>query len=146
MAYKIIGNVHKIGTTETKISKNGTSFQRRSLTLIQRRFDHETGEEREPYYPTLDFSGRHCPDLDGFKPGDRVQVTFEIVGTKYNDRNTGEEKYMNALRAFRIEPYIMPGQQPTAAPQQPMQAAPMGNTGYAPNPQPPQPSENNLPF
>ena len=51
MAYEIIGTVHKIGATENIQTKSGSTFQRRSLTLMQRRYDQNTGEEFEPNYP-----------------------------------------------------------------------------------------------
>ena len=118
MAYEIIGTVLKTSTTETIQTKSGQPFQRRSLTLIQRRFDPNTGQEFEPNYPTIDFTQRGCQDLDRFQQGDRVRVRFEVQGVKYTDKVTGEERYMNRLRGFRIEPYVV--QQP----QQPQSYAP----------------------
>ncbi len=133
MAYEIIGTVLNTGTTETFQTKSGQPFQRRSLVLIQRRFDQNTGQEFEPNYPTIDFTQRGCQDLDRFQQGDRVRVRFEVQGVKYTDKTTGEERYMNRLRGFRIEPYVV--QQPQRpqsyapasqwqqpAPQQPQQA------------------------
>lgn len=125
MAYEIIGNVHKIGTTENIQTKSGNTFQRRSLTLIQRRFDQNTGEEFEPNFPTIDFTRDKCGELDKYKPGDRVRIRFDVSGAKYLDKNTGEEKYFNSLRGFRIEPFV----QPNAQPQMPQQ-------GYAQQVQP----------
>ncbi len=133
MAYKIIGTIHKIGETETKQGRNGSSFQRRQLIIMQRRFDRMSGEEFEPYYPTLEFGNQHCADLDRYKVGDAVQVMFEIVGMKYNDKSTGEEKYMNSLRAFRIEPYVRQNH-PTDLPPQPQQHTVQGSGGFVPNP------------
>lgn len=131
MAYEIIGNVHKIGMTENIQTKSGNTFQRRSLTLIQRRFDQNTGEEFEPNFPTIDFTRDKCMELDRYKPGDRVRIQFDVSGAKYLDKNTGEEKYFNSLRGFRIEPYVQPNAQPQMPPQQ----------GYAQQvqSQPPQP-------
>lgn len=118
MAYEIIGNVHKIGTTENIQTKSGSAFQRRSLTLIQRRFDQNTGEEFEPNFPTIDFTRDKCMELDKYKPGDRVRIRFDVSGAKYLDKNTGEEKYFNSLRGFRIESYVQPQAQPPYQPQQ----------------------------
>lgn len=166
MAYEIIGNVHKIGTTENIQTKSGSTFQRRSLTLIQRRFDQSTGQEFEPNYPVIDFTRDKCTELDRYNPGDKVRIRFDISGVKYNDRNTGEERYFNSLRGFRIEPFVQNAQ--PQYPQQPQNYAPAGQwqqpapqqpQGYAqqpqaPNPQqggyqqapPPQSREENLPF
>lgn len=118
MAYEIIGNVHKIGTTENIQTKSGNTFQRRSITLIQRRFDQNTGEEFEPNFPTIDFTRDKCMELDRYNPGDRVRIRFDVSGAKYLDKNTGEEKYFNSLRGFRIEPFVQPQAQPPYQPQQ----------------------------
>lgn len=142
MAYEIIGNVHKIGTTESIQTRIGSTFQRRSITLIQRRFDQNTGEEFEPNFPTIDFTRDKCGELDRYKPGDRVRIRFDVSGAKYIDKNTGEEKYFNSLRGFRIEPFVQPQAQP---PYQPQQPAPqpqyinqMDGTPYPYTPQPQQ--------
>ena len=151
MAYEIIGNVFKIGTTENIQTKSGTAFQRRSLTLIQRRFDQNTGQEFEPNYPTIDFTQRGCAELDKYKIGDRVRVRFDISGAKYNDRQTGEEKYFNSLRGFRIEPFVSQRPQPqqnyapTGQYQPAGQAAPPPQ-GYYPPGVPPQNYQQDPPF
>lgn len=141
MAYEIIGNVHRIGATENIQTKNGSTFQRRSITLIQRRFDQNTGQEFEPNFPTIDFAQRGCEELNRYKPGDRVRIRFDISGVKYIDKSTGEEKYFTTLRGFRIEPYVQtnaqPRQQYAAQPQytpqqggyQQPQPTPQGNQG-----------------
>ena len=150
MAYEIIGNVHKIGTTENIQTKSGSTFQRRSITLIQRRFDQNTGQEFEPNFPTIDFTRDKCMELDKYKPGDRVRIRFDVSGAKYLDKNTNEEEYFNSLRGFRIEPYVQPNAQPQAQyTQQPQNYAPAGQwqqsapqaQGYAQ--QPPYPTHHN---
>lgn len=110
MAYDIIGNVYKVGTPETITTKNGNTITRRSLTLEQRRYDPNTGEEFNPNYPTLEFSGKACESLNNFHQGDRVRVRFDITGVRYNDKQTGEEKSLTILRGFRVEPYVSPSQ------------------------------------
>lgn len=131
MAYEIIGTVFKIGATENVPTKSGQPFQRRSITLIQKRFDQNTGQEFEPNYPTIDFTQRGCAELNKYKQGDRVRIRFDISGVKYSDKQTHEEKYFNSLRGFRIEPFVM--QQPVTPqyppqggypPQQPYQGQP----------------------
>ncbi len=121
MAYDIIGNVYRIGATENINTRNGSTLQRRSVTLCQKRFDQNTGEEFEPNYPTLEFTNKGCAELDKFKQGDRVRVRFDISGMRYNDRNTQEEKFFSSLRAFRIELYTP---QQTQQPQQVQQPQP----------------------
>ena len=132
MAYEIIGTVFKIGATENVPTKSGQPFQRRSITLIQKRFDQNTGQEFEPNYPTIDFTQRGCAELDKYKQGDRVRIRFDISGVKYSDKQTHEEKYFNSLRGFRIEPLVMQQPQQPVAPQYPSQG------GY-PRQQPRQP-------
>lgn len=148
MAYEIIGNVFQIGATEVMKTKNGDTFHRRSIILYQKRFDQNTGQEYEPNYPTFDFTQNKCAELDRFKQGDRVKIRFDISGVKYKDKQTGEIKYFNSLRAFKIEPFVVQqpqaqqyAQQPVAQPQYP---------GYPPQtPFPPQNGidpETGLPF
>ena len=153
MAYEIIGYVFKIGTTENIQTKSGTAFQRRSLTLIQRRFDQNTGKEFEPNYPTIDFTQRGCAELDKYKIGDRVRVRFDISGAKYNDRQTGEEKYFNSIRGFRIEPFVQKQQVPQNYEPAGQWQQPAPNGYYPPQqptnmpPTPPQGgNSNNMPF
>ena len=139
MAYTIIGTVYKIGATETIPTKSGSVFTRRRLTLIQRRFDSNTGEEYAPNYPTLDFSGNKCAELSKYNVGDKVSVSFDIAGNKIDDPQTREEKFFSSLRAFAIKTYVA-YQQP---PQQPMpqpQMQPLQQPAYQPQyqPQPPQ--------
>ena len=136
MAYEIIGTVHLIGATVSVPTKSGQSFQRRSLTLVQRRFDQNTGEEFDPNYPTIDFTQRGCSELDRFKPGDRVRVRFDISSVKYQDKNTHEEKYFTSLRGFRIEPYVVQQRAAYAAPQQAV-SSPRPSSQYQ-QPYPPQ--------
>lgn len=129
MAYEIIGTVFKIGATENVPTKSGLPFQRRSITLIQKRFDQNTGQEFEPNYPTIDFTQRGCAELDKYKQGDRVRIRFDVSGVKYNDKQTHEEKYFNSLRGFRIESFVM--QQPVAPPY-PSQGSYPPHGGYPP--------------
>lgn len=167
MAYEIIGTVHKVGTTENIQTRNGSTFQRRSITLVQRRFDQSTGQEFEPNFPTIDFTRDKCMELDKYKPGDKIRIRFDVSGVKYLDRNTNEEKYFTTLRGFRIEPYVQPNAQQQHS-QQPQNYAPAGQwqqpapqpQGYAQQPQapyspqgggyqqapPPQSQENDMPF
>ena len=126
MAYEIIGTVFKIGATENVPTKSGQPFQRRSITLIQKRFDQNTGQEFEPNYPTIDFTQRGCAELNKYKQGDRVRIRFDISGVKYSDKQTHEEKYFNSLRGFRIEPFVMQQPQQPVPPQYPPQG------GYPP--------------
>lgn len=120
MAYEIIGTVYKLGTPENIQTQTGRTIVRQSLTIMQRRFDPNTGEPFDPNYPTFEFANNE--DIRKYKAGDAVRIRFDLNGRKYNDKTTGEEKYFTTIRAFRIEPYVRP-QQPMQ--QQPMQQQPM---------------------
>ena len=153
-AYEILGNVQHIGATEQIPTKNGSAFTKRTLVLIQRRFDQNTGEEYEPNYPVFEFTGNSCSQLDNFSWGDRVQVSFEVSGSKYNDKQTNEEKYIVRLRGFKCEAYQMPQQNnnyqaPAPQPQPQPQQAYAPQQGYAPAPQQqgyaPQPNYQQMP-
>lgn len=154
MAYEIIGNVFQIGTTENIPTKSGNPFRRRSLILVQRRFDQNTGEEFEPNYPTIDFTQKGCDDLERFKEGDRVRIRFDISGSKYEDKTTHETKYFTSLRGYRIEPYVQPQAQHVQQPVYPPQQAYQQNYQQTPPqqampqqpPYPPQQGNNGLPF
>ena len=152
MAYEIIGTVYKIGTTENVPTKSGQPFQRRSITLIQKRFDQNTGQEFDPNYPTFDFTQRGCAELDKYKQGDKVRIRFDVSGVRYSDKQTHEEKYFNSLRGFRIEPFVTQQPQPQVVqplyppqggypPQQPYQGQYQQPAGY-----PPQQPANQQPY
>ena len=132
MAYEILGTVELIGQTESIPTKSGGTFNKRIIILKQRRFDQNTGQEFEPNFPKLEFVNNNTSKLDNFKAGDRVKIRYDINGTKSTDKNTGEVKYITSLRGFHIEHFVMPNQQPQAAP--PPAYPPQG--GYPPQ-QPP---------
>ncbi len=125
MAYNIIGTVHQIGATEQLRTKTGGLLLKKTLILIQRRFDQNTGQEFEPNFPVLEFTNNNCAKLDHFKTGDKVRVSFDINGFKYIDRNTNAEKYSSSLRGFNVElvavqqPQVQYPPQPSYQPAQP---------------------------
>ena len=137
MANEIIGNVHRIGQTESIPTKNGSNFQRRSFVLVQHRFNQDTGEPLPDNFVQFDVTQQKCTELDKFNIGDRVRVSFAVEGRAYE--KDGKEMFFNTLRAFRVEPYVMQSQvqsQMQAPPQQPMQQ--VAPPQYAPQPQQPQ--------
>lgn len=101
---EVIGTIYKKCITEEKATKNGT-MQKRVLVLMQKTYDKHTGEERINY-PALEFSGTKCAELDNFSLGQRVKVHFDLSGSLYKDKNTGEEKNFTAIRAYRVEEYV----------------------------------------
>lgn len=146
MAYEIIGYVYKTGTTEAIQTRGGSTIYRRQLTLMQKRFDRNTGEEFAPNYPTLEFTEDRCAELDKFRQGDWVRVSFDISGMKYSDRNTGEEKFFSSLRAFRIGAYTPHQPQPQSPPNPQPQQVPCAQQYPQGQYQGQQGGGNNLPF
>ncbi len=75
-----------------------------------------------------------CALLDGLKPGEEVDVYFNIKGRKWNDPKGGV-KYFNSLQAWKIDGVSSSGQEaPTATP------APTEEPGWVSE------NEDDLPF
>lgn len=104
MANSMTGKIHKIMPTETIVSKKDStrSFQKRTIVLDCTRFDQYTGERGFENYPSFDFSGDKCAELDSYQVGQIVTITFDLQGNKYND-SSGKEKYFTSIRGFKIE-------------------------------------------
>lgn len=137
MALKMIGKVFSIGATQSIASKNGGQpFQKREIVLDATRFDGLTGERGYDNFPMFEFGGEKCSELDGFKTGDVVEVSFELQGSFYKDKD-GVEKNFTRVRAYKIEHYQT---KQRSAQQQAAQLQPM------PSDYPPPPQNNGLPF
>ena len=68
------------------------------------RHDEWTGEPLRENYPSFQVSGAEmCASLDGLIKGEVVEVSFSISGSKYAARDTGEERFFNRVRAWKIE-------------------------------------------
>ena len=132
MALKMIGKVLSIGATQSIASKNGGQpFLKREIVLDATRFDGLTGERGYDNYPMFEFGGDKCQELDGFKQGDVVEVSFELQGSFYKDKD-GVEKNFTRVRAYKIERFQTKRSQQHAS-----QPAPQA----APQQQPPMPSD-----
>lgn len=116
MANTIIGKIHEIGPAQAFTSRDGRGFVKRELTLDATRFDPYTGEQGAPDFPVLEFTGDRVRDLDGFRPGEVVQVSFALHGQRYTDKD-GRERSFNSVRGYRIERRANPTQTQAAAPQ-----------------------------
>jgi hypothetical protein len=104
MANSMTGKIHKIMPTETIVSKKDPtrSFLKRTIVLDCTRFDQYTGERGFDNFPSFDFSGDKCAELDSYQVGQIVTITFDLQGNKYTDSN-GKEKYFTSIRGFKIE-------------------------------------------
>ena len=79
--------------------------------------------------------------LDGFKEGDAVVVSFDINGREFKDEQTGEVKYFNSIRGYKVERY---GDVEAKVQQAP--ALNTGNQQQTAAPAQEQQGEDNLPF
>lgn len=143
MANTITGRVHRITPEQTVTGKSGKTFTKRTLVLDAARYDTHTGEKKFDNYPSIEFSDELMKRLDEFKEGDAVVVSFDINGREFKDEQTGEVKYFNSIRGYKVERYgdVEAKAQQTPAPntgnQQQTAAAPA---------QEQQGDENQLPF
>lgn len=130
---KIIGKVHQIGNLQTIQSKSGGQpFTKRELILDATRFDGLTGERGFENYPAFEFGGERCSELDRFKVGDVVEVSFDLQGSFYKGSD-GVEKNFTRIRGYKVEYY---GKKPVST----HQHAQSESTS-----RPPQPSEADIP-
>lgn len=156
MAYDIIGQIHSIGQTEQIATQSGAPFQKRTVTVMQPRYDRNTGQPYDPNYVSFEFTQKGCALLDQFQLGQLVKISFDISGRLYTSKKTGKEETFNSLRGFKIERYMPPTQAPQGnyplPPQNGYQQPPQGyiqggyqRQGYAPQGQyqQPAPPQNN---
>lgn len=104
MANQITGRLVEIGRTQEIETKNGGSpFRKREFLLDATSYDPWTGErsQYENIVP-LEVSGDRCADLDRFKEGDVITVSFVLQG-RYWTTESGEQKRMTGIRCYRIE-------------------------------------------
>ena len=116
MANKIIGRVHRITPEQTITGKSGKTFTKRTIVLDVPRYDSRTGEKIFDNYPSVEFLGELMKRLDGFKEGDAVVVSFDINGREFKDEQTGEVKYFNTIRGYKVEAYGKRDDLPPSAP------------------------------
>lgn len=104
MAFTLTGKIHKIMPIETIVSKKdpSKSFQKRTIVLDCTRFDQFTGQRGYDNYPSFEFSGDKCSELDNLKVGQVVTLSFDLQGNKFIG-NDGKEKYFTSIRGFKIE-------------------------------------------
>lgn len=115
MANQVIGRVFQIGNTESIKSKDGSkTYYKRELVLDATRFDGMTGERGFDNFPSFEFSGDKCSELDQFNVGEIVTVTFDLQGTKY--KKDGQTRFFNRVRGYKIERRLV--QQPQTPKQQ----------------------------
>lgn len=83
-------NVKRVETTE---AVGGNGFEKRDLIV--------TTEEQHTQTLAIQFTQGKCPELDNYKPGDKVKIWLDIRGREYtkNDKTT----VFNTIQGWKIE-------------------------------------------
>lgn len=151
MANTITGRIEQIGPIEQiPYRENTSTFKKRELTIDATRFDPYTGQRGFDNFPTFEFTGDKCAELDNFSRGQVVTVYFNLQGNKYQAED-GTLKYFTKIRGYKIE-LKQPSKQPVAPPvnnptaQQPMPPQTDGRLLWATNKTFLRHLNNDLPF
>lgn len=109
------GKIHLIMPIETIASKKDANktFTKRTLVLDCTRFDQYTGERGYENFPSFEFSGDKCADLDNYQVGQIVTITFDLQGNKFIDSN-GKDRWFTSIRGYKVD-LIKDIQQPQQA-------------------------------
>ena len=103
MSNTITGKVLSIGeAVQIKTKNPDRPFYKREMVIDCTRHDPITGERSTfENTPSLEFDGEQVGELDGYKIGDVVTITFEIVGRQYV--KDGVTRIFTRVRPYRIE-------------------------------------------
>ena len=103
MANTITGRILAISPVQTIPSKDGSKqYTKRELILDATRFDPYTGERGYENTPSFEFFGDKCAELDQYKAGQIVTISFDLQGNPYTNRD-GQKKIITSVRPFKIE-------------------------------------------
>lgn len=132
MANTITGRIIQIGNTEQVPTKDlSKAFFRREIVIDATRYDPWTGERSGfENTPALEFGGDKCAELDQYKVGQVVTITFDLQGMKYE--KDGVTKYFTKARPYKIE-LRQPKQQAHQQVQAPAQPAQQQHYQQPPN-------------
>lgn len=132
MSNQISGRLVAIGQTVQIPSKNGGNpFLKREFILDATPHDLYTGErsQYENILP-LEVSGDKCAELNNFRIGDVITVSFVLQGREWTNQD-GQVKRMVSVRCYKLEArrpvqqqIVQPVQQPTSQPAPPYQQFP----------------------
>lgn len=120
MANQITGRLVYIGQPQEIPSKNGGNpFVKREFILDATTHDPYTGErsQYENILP-LEVSGDKCAELDKFKVGDVIIVSFALQGREWTNQD-GQVKRMVSIRCYKLEARESVQQQTVQSVQQP---------------------------
>lgn len=120
MSNQVTGRLVYIGHPQEIPSKSGGNpFVKREFILDATTHDPYTGErsQYENILP-LEVSGDKCAELDNYRVGDVITVSFALQGREWTNQD-GQVKRMVSIRCYKLEarqpmrqPASMPAQQP----------------------------------
>lgn len=91
MAYDLKGKIHEIGATENVTD----SFKKRAVII-------EYAENPNyPEYISIEAIQDKCSVLDNYKPGDEVEVFFNLKGRPHTNKQ-GVKNYYNQIQLWKI--------------------------------------------
>ena len=128
MANQISGKVLIIEDEVTIPTRSGNTFTKRQIVLDASHYDPMTGQKFENY-PAFDFVGNRVSELDKFKVGDLVTISFALNGRPFE--KDGKTTYFTSVNGYKVEPY----QRPNSCSQQ-------SNAWQIPAPSTSQPTQN----
>lgn len=125
MSNQITGRLVYIGQLQEIPSKSGGNpFVKREFLLDATTHDPYTGErsQYENILP-LEVSGDKCAELDQFRVGDVITISFALQGREWTNQD-GQVKRMVSIRCYKLEARkpaqqqqtVQPVQQPTPQP------------------------------
>ena len=91
-SFKLNGTIKKIGDTVQVTDK----FKKREVVITDT-------SSMYPQHVTMQFTQDKCDILNAYNEGQEVEISFNLDGKEYTDKNTGEIKYFNSLNAWKIE-------------------------------------------
>jgi hypothetical protein len=124
MSNQITGRLVEIGQTIQIPSKTGSApFLKREFLLDATTYDPYTGQrsEYENILP-LEVSGDKCAELDQFRMGDVITVSFALQGRSWTNQD-GELRRMVSIRCYKLELRRTSGQTVVQSVQQTSQPA-----------------------
>ena len=104
MPNQVTGRMLAIGQTVQIPSKTGGDpFLKREFLLDATTYDPYTGErsQYENVLP-LEVSGDKCAELDQFRIGDVITVSFTLQGREWKNQD-GQVKRMVSIRCYKLE-------------------------------------------
>lgn len=144
MSNQITGRLVYIGQLQEIPSKSGGNpFVKREFLLDATTHDPYTGErsQYENILP-LEVSGDKCAELDQFRVGDVITISFALQGREWTNQD-GQVKRMVSIRCYKLEDRRS-AHQPAPIQQPPIQQ-PVPQSGPMPQQFPPKVDANGNP-